>query len=52
MFYLDNIIATIKYNYLNLPDTVQMQNGVVKQVSNYYPYGMEYGESADDQTEI
>jgi len=28
------------------------QNGVVKQVSNYYPFGMEYGESAEDQTEM
>jgi len=28
------------------------QNGIVKQVSNYYPFGMEYGESAEDQTEM
>jgi len=28
------------------------ENGEVKQVSNYYPFGMEYGESAEDQTEM
>ena len=28
------------------------ENGIVKQVSNYYPFGMEYGESAEDQTEM
>jgi len=28
------------------------ENGIVKQVSNYYPLGMEYGESSEDQTEM
>ena len=28
------------------------EGGIVNQVSNYYPFGMEYGESAEDQTEV
>ena len=28
------------------------ENGIVKQVSNYYPFGMEYSESAEDETEM
>ena len=28
------------------------EDGKVRQVNNYYPFGMEYGEEAEDQTEV
>jgi len=28
------------------------ENGIINQVNHYYPFGMEYGESAEDQTEV
>jgi len=47
----------LKYHYflkdhLGNVRVVFDEDGIIKQVNNYYPFGMEWGESAEDQTSM
>jgi len=45
-------LSTVEKDHLGNVRVVFDENGIVKQVSNYYPFGMEYSESAEDETEM